>query len=289
MKALFSKPKTTSASECDIFLLFDAANLAYRCAHAYGQLSTSKGKPSGVIYGAFVQVLAMLKHTTNKAAHMVFAFEGFPQWRYDTHPEYKAGRSKTLGYDPIQDVHELASSMPCSTISNSAMEADDVIATYVVSTKKPALIVSSDKDLWQLIDNRVRVYSPSKKKIIEGTDVLEDLGVAPERVPLYKALYGDSSDNISGVPRLTKKKVNPVIASSESVSDFYQKISELTPKMQAKLNEHRSLVEANYKITQLRSDCGFHAVEREQDADKLSQLLTKYECTSLIPRISELR
>lgn len=289
MKQLFGKDdKITAGDEADHVLVVDVSNLAHRCAHAYKSLTTGDGKPSGHVYGATTQMLSLIKNRGNVG--IVFALDGYPKWKYEKYPEYKGKRQRTLDFNPVDDVISVLSCIPkCRIVFHPDEEADDTIASFV-QNKRNTVVVSSDKDLWQLYPHS-KVHVP-KKGHLTDEDIHETFGVDPYKIPLHKAVYGDPSDNIKGVPRLLKKQVTPIIAESDgTVNDFLGKAadSRLTDQTKQKIEEHKELIQRNYELACLRKGIEFETNNTQEGIDNLKTALHSFECRSLVDKVEVLQ
>lgn len=193
----------------DTLYLVDGSGFIFRAYHALPPLTRSDGTPVGAVLGfsnMLVKLLADLK-----AKYVAVIFDAARKnYRNDIYPEYKANRD-----DPPEDLvpqfalirdATKAFGLPC--LEMEGYEADDLIATYarMYSSKgKDVVIVGSDKDLMQLINDRVRMYDPMKQKYIGKPEVVDKFGVTPDKVIDVQALAGDSIDNVPGVPGIGVK------------------------------------------------------------------------------------
>lgn len=181
----------------------------YRAYHAFSNLSTLTGEPTGAIYGT----ARMLKQIVNdqRPAYIVVVFDAKGKtFRDEIYSEYKANRSPMPDdlrsqYDVIRD---MVSAMGFATISIPGVEADDVIGTLAVRAAQDNLytvIASSDKDLTQLVSEKVVLRDERKGVDLNPQGVKEKFGVAPNLIVDYLALVGDTSDNIPGIPLVGPK------------------------------------------------------------------------------------
>jgi DNA polymerase-1 len=193
-------------------LLIDGHNLAYRAYHALPPFTAPDGHPSGAITGTVNVLLSVLER--ERPSHAMVALDG-PEgsWRKGVRPTYKAGRAKADG-SLIDQLIALPGIFPPFGIPVEARpgeEADDLIAGAARLAEAAGLevrILSSDRDLWALASERVTILVPAPKgtfKEMTPAAVETELGVAPDVVPSWKALVGDSSDNLPGVPGVGPK------------------------------------------------------------------------------------
>ena len=289
-------------TEADRVLVVDVSNLAWRSAYAY-QLTTADGRFSGHVFGAVRLLHATLQnHVEPGRWCVVFCYDGpgGKAHRQAVLPAYKANR-EAREFNPCTEVAEALRLIPGVHAEAPGREGDDAVAWAVAKTKKPAVVLSGDRDLWALTRHpHVQVFSPNLKRMVTPQDVLEHYHVTdPERIYLAKALFGDSSDGIKGVERLLKKQVAPHLNNPAvtDVATLYDAV-ELAPKevttltTKAKLRDNRARVEANYAVVRPLPD-GFGpqtvAFTRATPENRAAfeALLTRYECKSLVARAGE--
>ncbi len=219
----------------ELFLI-DGNSLAYRAFFALPEsMATSDGRPTNAIYGfASMMVKALSDY---KPQAVVVAWDAGLSGRDKTYPEYKAQRSSRPDLLKEQWPHlpPLAEAFGFTNVRVEGWEADDVIATLAQQAKErgiPVMVVSGDRDVYQLVGDGIRVMSTTRgvteTKIYDRETVIERWGVPPEAVPDLIGLKGDSSDNIPGVPGIGEKTaakllqeyggLEQVLASVESIS-----------------------------------------------------------------------
>lgn len=184
--------------------LIDGSGYIFRAYHALPPLSRPDGTPVGAVYG-FINMLFRLWKTIKNHPLLVVFDASRTTFRQDIYPEYKANRGDTPE-DLIPQfslIREACSAFDLPYVEDKKFEADDLIASYAkacTSLGKEVVIISSDKDLMQLVNDTVSMYDPMKSKPIGCEEVLQKFGVPPEKVVDVQALAGDSTDNIPGVP-----------------------------------------------------------------------------------------
>src|ERR1017187_154116 len=278
------------------WLIVDNSNLIYRAAYANASLTTSKGKPSGHVFGSVASLLAVLRNELkDQEVEMVFCYDGISakDYRRGLLPEYKMNREART-FNPIPEANEVLKLWSGIHIYEASKEGDDAIAYAVkMLNGQPCVIFSGDRDLHTLLQYpNVRVLSPNLKRFVEPADIYGAYHVnAPERIPLAKSLFGDASDNIKGVERLIKKQVEPIL-NSEGVltpEDFYNKLGNEQPdfisdKMWQKLIDCKEKVFKNYLVIlpQLIFDKSSITKVGKESLSLLKQKLIEYECFSLL-------
>jgi DNA polymerase-1 len=213
--------------------LVDGSGFIFRAYHALPPLSTKAGVPSGAVYG-FTQMLIKLE-TEHRPTHLAVVFDaGGRSFRDEVYAEYKANR-----VEPPDDlkpqfgmVRQVVAAFGVPILEAIGFEADDLIATLVRRAKEHGLrvvIVSSDKDLMQLVDDRcVLVDTMKPKDFVYGTaEVEEKFGVGPAQLGDVLALMGDSVDNIPGIPGVGPKTAAALIRHFGSLEALLARTDEI--------------------------------------------------------------
>jgi DNA polymerase-1 len=243
-------------------LAIDVANLAWRAAYSpgYSRMKLASGTPSGHVFGSFKMISSLPK------GEKWFALEGRPSKRLKLYPGYKANRDRSAADgevpNPFPDVANLVKQLPGQSWYHPHREADDLIALMCgmrTDQNLPITVVSNDKDLWQLIrPGLVEVWNSKAKRIVSPSDIKETFGVSnPRSIPVVKALFGDSSDNIPPcAARIIKKPVLELIESQNitSLSNLLETLPVLKPeKTRDKILDGEEQLKVNYKLVKLRT------------------------------------
>ncbi|MFN4319522.1 MAG: 5'-3' exonuclease H3TH domain-containing protein [Aquificaceae bacterium] len=186
-----------------VLYLLDGSAFLYRSFFALPPLSTSKGFPTGAIYGFMRALFALIK--AEKPVYFAIAFDlPAPTRRENLYKEYKAKRPTMP--DPLKIqipvIKELIDLLGIKRYEVEGYEADDIIATLALRAIEKGFFVkvySPDKDVMQLIGDRLVVVNPISGEVFDKKKVLEKFGVLPERLKDYLALVGDKVDNIEGI------------------------------------------------------------------------------------------
>ena len=184
--------------------LIDGSGFIFRAFHGLPPMTRPDGTPVNAVYGFTTMLMKLLAETDSD--HVAVVFDTSRQtFRSAIYPEYKAHRppapEELVPQFPL--VRQATKAFDVCCIEMEGFEADDLIATYAraaVAQGATVTIVSSDKDLMQLVGPGVGMYDPMKSRVIGEAEVFEKFGVAPNRVVDVQALCGDSSDNVPGVP-----------------------------------------------------------------------------------------
>ncbi|MFN3699951.1 MAG: DNA polymerase I [Alphaproteobacteria bacterium] len=250
----------TPPNENELYLV-DGSGFIFRAyfAMAYSRQKTMTN-PAGIPVNAVFGFTNMLLKLLNDyhAPYMAVIFDAARKnFRNDIYPEYKANRDA-----PPEDlipqfalVRQATEAFDIPAIELEGYEADDLIATYArLATEqgKKVVIVSSDKDLMQLMNENIRVLDPMKGKFMAQSDVLEKFGVPPERVVDVQALAGDSVDNVPGVPGIGVKTAAQLINEYGTLEELLDRASEIKQqKRRESLIEHRDKALMSKKLVAL--------------------------------------
>ena len=212
-----------SIKKTDHFYLIDGSGYIFRAYYALPPLSRkSDGLPTGAVSGFCSMLFKLLEESrsdesTHKPTHFAVIFDSAKKnFRNDIYSGYKANRSEAPE-DLIPQFEYIRKSVKAFNLPSVELinyEADDLIATYakqITEAGAKVTVISSDKDLMQLVSNKVRLYDPMKSKVLGEKEVLEKFGVKPNQVIDVQALAGDSSDNVPGVPGIGIKTASELI------------------------------------------------------------------------------
>ena len=204
--------------------LIDGNSYSYRAFYAISGLANSKGQPTGAVLG-FVNMLNKLRNE-GKPDYLAICFDlKGPTLRHEKFHGYKAHRKPMPDDLQIQMpiIKEIAGAYGIPIFQMQGYEADDIIATLAARFKEHVnvFILSADKDMLQLVDKYVNIYTPGKEDpITDGKRVFERYGVTPDQITDLLALAGDSSDNIPGVPGIGPKTAAELIRAFGSLEDI---------------------------------------------------------------------
>ncbi|CAM5653459.1 DNA polymerase (POL I) [Streptomyces spiroverticillatus] len=245
-------------------LLMDGHSLAYRAFFALPaeNFTTATGQPTNAIYG----FASMLANTLRDEAptHLAVAFDvSRKTWRSEEFPEYKANRSKTPDEfkGQVELIGELLDAMHVDRFAIDGFEADDVIATLATQAEAAGfdvLIVTGDRDSFQLITEHVTVLYPTKgvSELTRFTPekVEEKYGLTPQQYPDFAALRGDPSDNLPGIPGVGEKTAAKWINQFGSFADLVERAEEVKGKAGQNFRDHLDAVKLNRKLTEMVRD-----------------------------------
>ena len=241
----------SSIKKTDHFYLVDGSGYIFRAYYALPPLSRkSDGLPTGAVSGFCSMLFKLLEDarsddSKNKPTHFAVIFDSARKnFRNEIYSEYKANRAEAPDdlapqFEYIRKSVE-AFNLPSIELIN--YEADDLIATYakkIIESGAKVTVISSDKDLMQLVSTKIRLFDPMKSKVIGEKEVFDKFGVKPNQVIDVQSLAGDSSDNIPGVPGIGVKTAAELINKYKNLDTLLKKASEI------KQNKRRETLIAN--------------------------------------------
>ncbi|HXV13395.1 MAG TPA: 5'-3' exonuclease H3TH domain-containing protein, partial [Candidatus Krumholzibacteria bacterium] len=244
--------------------LVDGHALAYRAYFAFAgtPLSNSRGEETGAVYGFVNTLLSIIvKH---KPEQLVVAFDSLePTFRHERFEAYKAHRPRMpeglIRQLPV--IFEAVDAMGIPRLQAPGYEADDIIATLAHRFRErvPVAIVSGDKDLLQLVDERVHVIRPGKGAVLENeldpAGLEEKTGLRAGQFIDYLALVGDTSDNVPGVRGIGEKTATELLQRFGSLDEIYRRLDEIEkPSVRARLEEGRDAALESRELVRLRDD-----------------------------------
>jgi len=225
--------------------LIDGHNVLYRTFYGLPRLTAPDGTPTNVVLGTSRILLKILREENPYALAAVFDSPG-PTQRHNLFPEYKANRLKVpeelLAQIPL--VKEVIDALGVPRIEVPGAEADDIIGTLSRLAEEKGMdviIVSSDKDLYQLVSKKVRIRDGLKEKTVGEEEVRETFGVGPGQVADLLALAGDPSDNVPGVPGIGEKTASGLIREFGTVENLLAHTDRLKGKQREKIEQNAEM------------------------------------------------
>lgn len=236
--------------------LIDVSGYIFRAYHALPPMTAPDGTPVNAVVG-FCNMLFKLQQAMPPGRVIAVFDKARKTFRSEIYPSYKAHRPPAPN-DLIPQfdlVREAVDAFGMARVEQEGFEADDILASYAASKYGDVVIVSSDKDLYQLLDTGVRLYDPMKNKPIEAADVFEKFGVAADRVADVQALMGDSTDNVPGVPGIGAKTAAELINEYGSLEGLLSRAAEIKQnKRRETLLENAEKARISYQLVLLRRD-----------------------------------
>ncbi len=241
--------------------LIDGNSLLFRAYYGvHSRLTRTDGTPTGAVYGFFNMLLPILANAKQNDSFVCVFDASRISFRQDIYPEYKANRSETPADLIAQSymVREGAAAMGMPVLCIPGVEADDVIATIArenCNTTDATRVITSDKDLMQLVSNCIFLYDGMKQKEIREPQVFEKFGVGPDRVIDVQSLMGDSSDNVPGVPGIGPKKAAELINQFGSLDALYENLEKVSnERIKNLLRENKEKAYISKQLVTLKDD-----------------------------------
>ncbi len=287
-----------SAPQRHLYLV-DGSSFIFRAFHALPPLTRSDGTPVNAVLGFCNMLYKLLEDTKDgdHPSHFAVIFDAARKsFRNDIYEDYKAHRPPppedlVPQFSIIRDAVR-AFNVPC--IEKQNYEADDLIATYTEEARKQGFkvtLVSSDKDLMQLVDDDVDMLDTMRNRRIGPDGVVEKFGVPPEKVIEVQALAGDATDNVPGVPGIGVKTAAQLIEQYGDLENLLAHTAEIKqPKRREKLEENADLARISLQLVTLKRDVpldeGLDAFEvREPEAGELVSFLDAQEFQALRTKV----
>ncbi|NRA73760.1 MAG: DNA polymerase I [Rickettsiales bacterium] len=285
-------------SKDEQIIIIDGYSFVFRAYYAMPPLTRpDDGLPVGAVYGFTSMLMKLISGM--KPTHLVIVFDaGKKTYRNEIYPEYKAHRPP-----PPEDLipqfplmREVADAFNIKVLEKVGFEADDVIATLVhmaKENKEKILIVSSDKDLMQLVNHEVKMYDAIKMKLIGEKEVKDKFGVLPTQMRDLLALVGDSSDNVPGLPGIGPKTASELLNKYNNIEGILEHSSEIKqPKRRATIEAGKDIIDLSSKLVSLRDDLKIDIKlqdlkTQEIESSKLLKFLNKQGFKSLIARVKK--
>ncbi len=278
--------------------LIDGSGFIFRAYHALPPMTRPDGTPIGAVYGFTAMLLKLLADT--QADHIAVIFDRARKtFRSDIYPDYKAHRPP-----PPEDlipqfalVRDATRALGLKAVDMAGFEADDLIATYTrqaIAEGADVTIVSSDKDLMQLVGAKVQMLDAMKNRSIGPDEVREKFGVGPERVVDVQALAGDSADNIPGVAGIGVKTAAQLIIEYGDLDAVLANAHHIKqPKRRERLIEQAQQARISRQLVTLRNDVPVDVPLEAfklntPNVDALLTFLKEYDFKSLISKVENL-
>jgi len=287
-----------------LLLLFDGNALVHRAFHALPPLTQPKtGELVNAVYGfasTLLKVFADFKPT-----HWAVAFDRpAPTFRHDMFEEYKAQRPATPEElkSQIKKVHQLVEAFHIPVFEIDGFEADDVLGTLSRQADEQGIetiIVTGDNDMLQAVLPRVKALAPRRTftdTILYDEEAVEQkYGIKPEQLPEFKALVGDVSDNIPGLPGVGEKTATKLLQQYGSLQGIYDHIEDITPgKLQDTLREYRTQAFRNEELSTIVKDVPIKLDLKtcqvsHYDRNKVARFFQELEFIKLLPRLPQIQ
>jgi DNA polymerase-1 len=283
-----------------VFVVVDGYSLLFRAFFATPNLRTSDGRPTNALYGFANMMLKLLDDY--KPTAMAIAWDApAATFRHDSYAEYKAGRPEAPDdfRAQVPAVLDMIGALALPLVEARGFEADDVLGTLAeraAGEGYEVFIVTGDQDAMQLVDDHVRVVAPQRGVtdvvLYDAAKVFERYGVRPNQMVDYKALKGDSSDNIPGVTGIGEKTAAKLIAQFDSLDNLYANLDDVTPdRIRRLLDEGRDQAQFSRDLARIHCDIDLPVdpagcVVREPDPAAAREFFSSWQMRSLENRFA---
>jgi len=264
-------------------ILIDGSSYLYRAFYVpqLKRMQTASGQPTGAVFGVVNMIKSLTAEYPESNIIAIFDAKG-KNFRHELYQDYKANRPSMPDElrSQIDYVHNAVKALGLPLVAVPGVEADDVIGTYAKQASEAGqtvLVASGDKDLAQIVNDKVNLIDTMKKVILDEAGVVEKFGVRPDQIIDYLALMGDSSDNIPGVPKVGPKTAVKWLAKYETLDAVIENADKIGGKVGENLREFipqlplskdlvtiRCELDVEPKLTELK--------QVEQDKDSLIEL-----------------
>ena len=281
-------------------LILDSNSILYRAFFALPKLTDKKGEPIQAVYGFLLVLFKLLDELKPSYLTACFDHPG-PTFRHKEFKEYKATRPKMPKelFSQIPKLKEILTAFPIQIFEKEGFEADDLVGTICAATpqKIEKIIVTGDLDTLQLVKKDVLVYflqKGVKKNLIFNEEKVKEkfFGLEPFQIPDFKALVGDTSDNIRGIEGIGPKTATHLLLKYKNIEGILKNISEIKKDLREKILKEKETLLLNLKLAKIEKKVPIN-FELEKlkfsgyDKEKLEKIFEKYGFKSLIKRLKE--
>ena len=283
-------------------MLVDGHGLAYRAYHALPEsMATSDGEPTNAVYGFTSMLLDALQE--HQPDYVIVSFDVGKTFRHEAFEEYKAHRAPMPDdlHSQIDRMYAVLEALNIPVYTKDGYEADDVIGTIARmagETCNEVLIVTGDSDLLQLADEKSRILLPGRRRfgefrLFDRAAVVERYGFEPERIPEFKGLVGDTSDNIPGVPGVGEKTATNLMQAYPDLETLREHLDDVKPpRAQKSLQENFDIAIQGRELATIIRDVEIdlnldHCVVTDFDRDKVVKIFRELEFRTLLERLPD--
>jgi len=281
-------------------LIIDTFGLIFRAYHAYPMLTTADGKPTNAIYGFLQMLLGSIEKFDPDA--IVCSLESESQtFRSKMDTNYKANRKEPDQELKVQigEIINIIGRLGIKTLFTDGYEADDVIGSFAMHGKDHfdiVEIITGDRDLLQLINEKVKVFIPGKtfSDLIEydRAKFQEKFGIDLDDFVLYKSLVGDSSDNIKGIPGIGPKTAAQIVNRFHTVDSIIANVDEFPPKVAENITENQDQLKRYFELCTIKTDIPTEFKPEDVKVSKMNvsalrRIIEEYELKSMTKRVAK--
>lgn len=277
--------------------MIDGNAILHRAFHALPPLTTKRGEPINAVYGLISMLLRVIQDL--KPTHISVCFdEKEPTFRHKEFAAYQAQRPPMANElsGQFEKARKVVEAFGIPIYSKPGYEADDVLGTLARQSKEGVVIVTGDRDILQLVDDKVKVYLPivglSSAKLMGKDEVIEKMGVAPSQIADYKALVGDPSDNYPGVAGIGPKTAISLLEKYKNLDGIYAHLKEISPSVREKIAKGKDDSKLSLRLATIVKDvpveldieaCG----KWDIDSQKVLDLFSEFGFKTLTERVKK--
>lgn len=283
-------------------VLFDGNAIMHRAFHALPPMNARNGEPINAVYGLISMLLKVIADT--KPTHIIFAFDRpEPTFRKKILESYQAQRPEMEEElsSQFKKAVRVIEAFGIPLYDKAGFEADDVIGSIAQNVKNEeikTLIVTGDRDMLQLVDEKASTYlymplkGLSDAKEFGVKETTERMGVPPEQIIDYKALVGDPSDNYKGVPGIGPKTAVTLLEKYKSLNNIYKHLEEIPEKLREKLTNFKDSAYQSQTLAKIVTDVDINfslekASKWQLDSEKVIRLFEEIGFRTLKNRVKE--
>ena len=266
----------------------------YRSDWTFKTFQTTTGKQTGVIYGV---ISSWLRYKKQFQVNPIMVWDGKPIHRSALNVDYKSTRERQRPefYSQIKEVKEILPYLGAYQFYHSEWEADDTLASLAekFSKKEEVVIVTCDKDLWQVVKDNpfpISVFNPIKKEFNNPITVKAKYCIEPNQLPLLWAIIGQAGDDIPGVPRFPSKVATSLIQKYGTLEDIFLNLDkeELSPNKKKSLKDNTEQVINSYGLAKINCELDkLMMTEGKLDIEKLKEIFNANEFNSFLNKIEQ--
>lgn len=281
----------------DKLVIIDGNAILHRAFHAMPPLTTRSGEPINAVYGLVSMFLRVIQDL--KPDYIAVAFdEKEKTFRHKEFEKYQSQRPPTADELSSQfgKARDFFKAVGVPIYSKPGFEADDVIGTIADKSKDDVVIITGDRDILQLVNDKIKLYMPivglANAKLYDAAAATERMGVPPEEIPDYKALVGDASDNYPGVGGIGPKTAEKLLEKYGSIDNIYAHLQDIEPKTRQKLIDGKNDAKLFHRLATIVKDVpieiDFPQMEKWKiDSPEVFNLFEKFGFKTLTDRIKK--
>ncbi len=264
-------------------ILIDGSSYLYRAFYVpqLKRMQTAGGQPTGAVFGVVNMIKSLTAEYPDSNIVAIFDAKG-KNFRHELYQDYKANRPSMPDElrSQVEYVHSAVKALGLPLVAIPGVEADDVIGTYAKQASEAGqtvLVASSDKDLAQIVNDKVNLIDTMKKVILDDAGVIEKFGVRPDQIIDYLALMGDTSDNVPGVPKVGPKTAVKWISEYGSLDGVIENADKIGGKVGENLREFIPQLPLSKDLVTIRCELDVEPAlgdlkQTEQDKSALIEL-----------------